>query len=194
MNSIFTFWLQILDISKILAPPLKSAVCTIIPVNSLRSSSYSPKNLKYFQPNKETPSWPDSFERASKSFNKSKWTFMSVNIILLINCLLKVTASSLFRLDRKLQSFSWSINMAVAAWCCSRGFQLKNHYTLLSWYLVASLDLLLISNKFVRPVWLTSWQRADTIVENLVISFKYFFDFLQRVKKWALCITAIPWS
>lgn len=85
---------------------------------------------------------------------------MSVYKILEINNFLKFLNSSFEKLAKKLVSGSQSIFIEVAAWCYSN--------TLLSWYLIAKLERLLISNKFVLPVWATSWHKPEIIKANLV--------------------------
>lgn len=91
LNSLFTFSDHILDSSNTLAPPLKSAVWTIIPVNNFKSSSPCPNGLLL-----------SSFLiLASKSFNNPKWTLISVYKILSISILLNYVNYSLFRFDKK---------------------------------------------------------------------------------------------
>jgi len=95
----------------------------------------------------------------SKSFNNPKCSDISVAIMLEINPFLKLRNYSELKLTKILQFGFLSIYIVKAAWCYSK--------TLLSWYLMARSERLLISYRLVLPVWPTSWQRLEIMSTNL---------------------------
>lgn len=143
-NSLFTLNDHCLDNSNYLAPPVKSDVWIIMPLNNFISSSYDPKFY--------------SNTLVSKFLIKLKCSVMSVYKILEINILLNFLNSSPFKLYNIFVFGTQSNFRDLAAWCYSK--------TLLSWYLIAKFDKLLISKVFVLPVWETSWHNPDKIRAN----------------------------
>ena len=99
----------------------------------------------------------------SNSFIRSKCYLISVDRILLMKHFLISCIFSNFRFIKILHSFFRIIFNVVAIWCCSS--------TDLSWYLMASLDMLFISKTFVFAVWATSWHNPENNKANSFVSF-----------------------
>lgn len=88
-----------------------------------------------------------------------------------------------------LVAYAFNNFIDVAAWCYSS--------TLLSWYLIAKLDKLFISNILVLPVCETSWHNPDSINANLVNWFNKCACLVFIISKLIACvhyITVTPWS
>ena len=97
---------------------------------------------------------------ASKFFIKLKCSVISVYRILEIKSLRNSLNCYDVKLGIILVAGAHNNFIEVAAWCYSN--------TLLSWYLIAKLDKLLISKMLVLPVWDTSWHNPDIINANFV--------------------------